>query len=128
LSVKFNKIWIFAEILLFVLVGAQVNISVAFDSGIMGLLIIIIGLFGRSFGVIISVIGSNLNFKERLFCVVAYTPKATVQAAIGAIPLTLGVASGDVILAIAVLSILVTAPLGAIGIRYGGKHWLLNEI
>lgn len=127
LSAKFNKIWIFAEILLFVLVGAQVNISVAFDSGIIGLALIIIGLLGRSLGVIVSVAGSNLNFKERLFCVVAYTPKATVQAAIGAIPLTLGVASGDIILAIAVLSILVTAPLGAIGIRYGGKHWLVTE-
>ncbi|MGB3367523.1 MAG: cation:proton antiporter, partial [Acidaminobacteraceae bacterium] len=123
----FNKIWIFAEILLFVLVGAQVNISVAFDSGVVGLVLIIIGLLARSFGVIISVIGSNLNFKERLFCVVAYTPKATVQAAIGAIPLTLGVAGGEVMLAIAVLSILVTAPLGAIGIRYGGKHWLVNR-
>lgn len=127
LSAKFNKIWIFAEILLFVLVGAQVNISVAFDSGMIGLILIIIGLLGRSFGVVLSVVGSNLNFKERLFCVVAYTPKATVQAAIGAIPLTLGVAGGDIILAIAVLSILVTAPLGAIAIRYGGKHWLVTE-
>lgn len=127
LSLKFNKIWIFAEILLFVLVGAQVNISVAFDSGALGLIIIMVGLLGRSFGVIISVIGSNLNFKERLFCVVAYTPKATVQAAIGAIPLSLGVANGDIILATSVLSILVTAPLGAIGIRYGGKNWLASE-
>ncbi len=127
LSAKFNKIWIFAEILLFVLVGAQVNISVAFDSGLIGLLIILLGLLARSFGVIVSLVGSSLNLKERLFCVVAYTPKATVQAAIGAIPLSLGVASGDIILAIAVLSILITAPLGAIGIRLGGKYWLVNE-
>lgn len=127
LSVKFNKIWIFAEILLFVLVGAQVNVNVAFDSGLLGLLLIGIGLLGRSIGVIISVLGTNLNAKERLFTIIAYTPKATVQAAIGAIPLSLGVNSGDLILATAVLSIIVTAPLGAIGIRYGAEKWLVKE-
>jgi|LGOV01.1.fsa_nt_gb NhaP-type Na+/H+ or K+/H+ antiporter len=121
LSAKFNKIWILAEILLFVLVGAQVNISVAFDSGLKGLAIIALGLIARSIGVVLSTLGTNLNFKERLFCVVSYTPKATVQAAIGAIPLAMGVRSGELILAIAVLSIITTAPLGAIGIRATSK-------
>lgn len=127
LSHKFNKIWIFAEILLFVLVGAQVNISVALNAGLKGLLIIFIGLIGRSIGVFISLLGTNLNWKERLFCTIAYIPKATVQAAIGAVPLALGVKSGEIILAIAVLSILVTAPLGAIGIKATGKRLLEVE-
>ncbi|WDV46846.1 cation:proton antiporter [Clostridiaceae bacterium M8S5] len=124
LASKFNKIWVLAEILLFVLVGAEVNINVAFDSGVTGLIIIVIGLIGRSIGVLLSTMGTKLNFKERIFCIIAYTPKATVQAAIGATPLALGVTSGDVILAIAVLSILVTAPLGAIGIKLSAKKLL----
>ncbi len=124
LALKFNKLWVFAEILLFVLVGAQVNISVALDAGFKGLLIIVIGLIGRSIGVLLSTLKTNLSWKERAFCVIAYTPKATVQAAIGAIPLSVGVASGDIILAIAVLSILVTAPLGALGINISSKKWL----
>ena len=124
LAQKFNKIWIFAEILLFVLVGSQVNIHVAVDAGMKGLFIIITGLLGRSVGVILSTLGTHLNWKERLFCVIAYIPKATVQAAIGAIPLGLGVKNGEVILAIAVLSILVTAPLGAIGIKASAKRLL----
>lgn len=124
LSVKLNKIWVFAEILLFVLVGAQVNVAVAFDSGLLGLLIIAGGLTARSLGVWLSLLGTELNYKERLFAVVAYMPKATVQAAIGAVPLAAGVASGDVILALAVLSIMVTAPLGAIGIRLTGERCL----
>lgn len=127
LSLEFNKIWIFAEILLFVLVGSQVNITVAFNAGIQGIIIILVGLLGRSIGVVISTIGTNLNYKERLFCLIAYTPKATVQAAVGAVPLTAGVESGDIILAIAVLSILVTAPLGAIGIKLGAKRLLVKE-
>jgi NhaP-type Na+/H+ or K+/H+ antiporter len=127
LSKKFNKIWVFAELLLFVLIGAQVNITVARDSGLIGLLIIIIGLTARSIGVLIALIGTNFNFKERLFCVIAYTPKATVQAAIGAVPLAAGVASGDLILAMAVLSILVTAPLGAVGIKMTGEKWLSQD-
>lgn len=127
LSAKFNKIWVFAEILLFVLVGAQVNIAVALDAGLQGALIIFIGLIGRSIGVIISLLGTELNWKERLFCIIAYIPKATVQAAIGAVPLALGVKSGDIILAIAVLSIIITAPLGAIGIKATGKRLLEVE-
>ncbi len=124
LATKFNKIWVFAEILLFVLVGAQVNIRVAFEAGMVGIIVILIGLIGRSIGVLISLIGTDLNWKERLFCVIAYIPKATVQAAIGAVPLSLGVESGDVILAIAVLSILITAPLGAIGINFSKEKLL----
>lgn len=127
LSQGLNKLWIFAEILLFVLVGAQVNISVAFTSGSIGIIIIFIGLVGRSIGVIISLIGTNLNVKERIFCVISYIPKATVQAAMGALPLSLGVVSGDLILAISVLSILVTAPLGAIGIKVSSKSLLHVE-
>lgn len=124
ISNKFNKIWVFAQLLLFVLVGAEVNIYVAIDSGLIGLIIIAIGLIARSIGVLISVAGTNLNRKERLFCVISYVPKATVQAAIGAVPLAMGVASGEIILAIAVLSILITAPLGAIGIRATSDKWL----
>lgn len=124
LSSKFNKIWVFAELLLFVLVGAQVNIHVALDSGVIGVVIIFIGLIGRSIGVLISLGGTNFNLKEKLFCVVAYVPKATVQAAIGAVPLAAGVESGEVILAIAVLSIIITAPLGAIGVKIAGEKLL----
>lgn len=124
LASKLNKVWVFAELLLFVLVGAQVNIYLALDSGMLGLLIIAVGLVARSIGVLISVTGTDFNWKEKLFCIIAYTPKATVQAAIGAVPLAAGVESGELILAIAVLSIIITAPLGAIGIKFSGKRWL----
>ena len=126
LSNKFNKIWILAEILLFVLVGAQVDVNIALKAGEVGIMIIVIGLIGRSIGVIISLIGTEYNWKERLFCIIAYIPKATVQAAMGAVPLSLGVESGDIILAIAVLSILITAPLGAIGIHYSLEKLLVE--
>lgn len=125
LSGKFSNVWVFAQILLFVLVGAQVDINVALKAGGVGIIIILIGLTGRSLGVIISLFTTDLNWRERLFCVIAYIPKATVQAAIGAIPLSLGVESGDIILAIAVLSILITAPLGAIGIHYSSEKLLV---
>jgi NhaP-type Na+/H+ or K+/H+ antiporter len=127
LSNKLSKIWVFAEILLFVLVGAQVDINVAIKAGGIGIIIIFIGLLGRSIGVIISLAGTSYNWKERLFCVIAYIPKATVQAAMGAVPLSLGVESGDIILAIAVLSILITAPLGAIGINYLSEKLLIEK-
>jgi NhaP-type Na+/H+ or K+/H+ antiporter len=127
LSSKFNKIWVFAELMLFVLIGAEVNIDLALKSGLIGLLIIAFGLTARSLGVLISLKGTNLNLKERLFCVLAYTPKATVQAAIGAIPLAAGVESGELILALAVLSIVVTAPLGAVAIKTAGNHWLSDD-
>lgn len=124
LSLKFDKLWVFAELILFVLVGSQVNIQVALEAGLKGLLIIFIGLVARSLGVLISTLGTNLNIKERIFCVIAYLPKATVQAAIGAIPLGLGLPSGEIILAIAVLSILVTAPLGSIAINTSAEKLL----
>jgi NhaP-type Na+/H+ or K+/H+ antiporter len=117
LSVKLNKVWVFAEIILFVLIGARVDISVISGAGVTGLIIIGIGLIFRSIGVLVALSRSHLNGKEKAFTVAAYIPKATVQAAIGAVPLSRGVAHGDYILAVAVLSILVTAPLGAIAIR-----------
>ncbi|WP_238904013.1 cation:proton antiporter [Clostridium sp. YIM B02506] len=124
LSAKLDKVWVFAEILLFILVGAQVNINVAVNAGAMGIVVIFIGLIGRSIGVVISVLGTDFNWKERIFCVISYIPKATVQAAMGAIPLSMGVQSGDVILAIAVLSIIITAPLGAIAISTSSRSLL----
>jgi NhaP-type Na+/H+ or K+/H+ antiporter len=124
LSQKFGKIWVFAEILLFVLVGAQVNPALAFHAGGAGLLILTAGLGARSVGVLLSTAFTRLNRKERFFCVIAYWPKATVQAAIGAIPLSLGVAQGELIMAISVLSIVVTAPLGALAIRASAGHLL----
>lgn len=125
IALKFDKVWVFAEILLFVLVGAQVNIVLALDAGVKGILLILIGLIARSIGVLLSLIGTELNIKEKLFCIFAYIPKATVQAAIGAIPLSMGVESGDLILSLAVLSIIITAPLGAIAIKATG-HKLLE--
>ena len=127
LSSKMNKIWVLAEIILFVLVGAEVNIGVAINAGLIGLLIILIGLLGRGLGVVLATMGSHLNWKERVFCVIAYTPKATVQAAIGAIPLSMGVAPGEIILAIAVVAILFTAPLGAIGIEKSARLFLTED-
>ncbi len=124
ISQKLKKLWIFAELLLFALVGAQVNIHVAWKAGLAGTLVIFVGLVFRSIGTYISLLGTPFDWKERLFCVVAYIPKATVQAAIGAVPLAAGVASGEVILAVAVLSILLTAPIGAVGIMIFGERIL----
>ncbi len=124
ISKKLKNIWVFAELLLFILVGAQVNIHVAWDAGIAGTIVIGVGLLFRSVGTYISLFGTPYDWKEKLFCVVAYVPKATVQAAIGAMPIAAGVASGEVILAVAVLSILITAPLGAIGIMIFGERIL----
>jgi NhaP-type Na+/H+ or K+/H+ antiporter len=127
ISQKLKRVWVFAELLLFVLVGAQVNLSVAWKSGLAGLAVIAIGLVFRSAGTYLSVLGAGLTWREKLFCVVSYIPKATVQAAIGAIPLEAGVAGGEVILAVAVLSILVTAPIGAIGISLYGEKVLERD-
>jgi NhaP-type Na+/H+ or K+/H+ antiporter len=127
ISQKLKKVWVFAELLLFVLVGAQVNVHVAIQAGLAGLVVITVGLVFRSIGTYLSLARTPLTAKERLFCVIAYIPKATVQAAIGAVPLAAGVAAGEVILAIAVLSILVTAPIGAIGIMFFGERWLDTE-
>ena len=128
LSHEFNKVWVLAEVVLFVLVGAQVNIHLALESGWLGLLIIAAGLLARSLGVFISLLGTNFNLKDRGFCMMAFVPKATVQAAIGAVPLTLGVHSGEIILALAVLSIVITAPLGAIGIKLIGERVLEDPV
>lgn len=113
LSGKLSELWTCAEIFLFVLVGTAVNIEYAFKAGLVTLAVILIALVFRMIGVWISTAGSTLNTKERLFCMLAYTPKATVQAAIGAVPLSLGLACGNTILTAAVLAILITAPLGA---------------
>jgi NhaP-type Na+/H+ or K+/H+ antiporter len=126
-SQKLKRIWVLAELLLFVLVGAQVNLQVAWHAGLAGLAVIFIGLAFRSVGTYLSVMGAGLNFREKMFCVVSYIPKATVQAAIGAIPLEAGVPGGEIILAVAVLSILATAPLGAIGITLVGERVLEKE-
>ncbi len=120
LAAKLNKAWVFAEIVLFVLIGISVDVRVALRAGLVGLLIITGGLLFRSLGVWIATWGSSLNRKERLFCVIAYLPKATVQAAMGSVPLAAGVAEGELILALAVLSIIFTAPIGLIGIRRFG--------
>lgn len=124
LALKFNKIWVFGEILLFVLIGAAVDISVIFESGHIGVLIIIIGLIGRLFGVTAALYKSNLNTKEKLFCGISYIPKATVQAATAGIPLAMGVPHGDTILAIGVLAIIMTVPIGVTGIRLGRETLL----
>lgn len=127
LSRKLSSIWVFAQVILFTLVGAEVNIELAIEAGLIGLMIIAIGLLARSAGVWLATAGSNLSNKERFFCMIAYMPKATVQAAIGSLPLAAGLEAGGIILAIAVLSIVVTAPLGAIGIRYSAPRLLAKN-
>ena len=113
---KFSKIWVGAEILLFVLVGAQVDISYLAGAGISSVLLILAALSLRIIGVSLSLAGTSLSLKERLFCSIAYIPKATVQAAIGAVPLSAGVGAGNTILTVALLAIIISAPVGAIGI------------
>ena len=114
LSVKYNKLWLGAEIFLFVLVGIAVDLKYALSAGTVVILLVVLVLLFRMMGVALSLIKTNLNRKERLFCAVAYTPKATVQAAIGTIPLAMGLSCGDIVLTVAVVSILLTAPFGAI--------------
>jgi NhaP-type Na+/H+ or K+/H+ antiporter len=114
LSVKYNKLWLCAEIFLFVLVGMAVDIKYAFSSGFVVILLVILALICRMLGVLFSLIKAKLNKKEKLFCAIAYTPKATVQAAIGTIPLAMGLSCGEMALTVAVVSILLTAPFGAI--------------
>jgi NhaP-type Na+/H+ or K+/H+ antiporter len=114
LSDGYNNLWIFFEIILFVLVGATVDFSYAINNGLMAILILIIGLLFRTLGVLLCLIKTKLTFKERLFTILAYIPKATVQASIGGIALTLGLSCGSIILTVSVISILITAPIGAI--------------
>lgn len=127
LAHKYNNIWIGAEILLFVLVGATVDLDYALQAGSSAVVILVIGLGFRMAGVWLSLIKTVLNLKERIFVMMAYTPKATVQAAIGGIPLAMGLAAGNQILTVAVLSILITAPLGALCIDYFYPRLLKQE-
>ena len=114
LSAKYNKLWLGAEVFLFVLVGATVDLRYVASAGVSAVLLILGALLFRMTGVAISLLKTGLSKRERLFCMVAYTPKATVQAAIGAIPLSMGLECGNIVLTVAVLSILITAPFGAI--------------
>ena len=126
LSVKYGKLWVAAEVFLFVLVGATVNIEYLGKIGAKAFVVIIGALIFRMFGVFVCLLGTSLKRKERLFAMMAYTPKATVQAAIGGIPLALGLACGDIVLTVAVLAIVFTAPLGAFAIDWSYKK-LLNK-
>ena len=127
LSEKFGKLWIAAEVVLFVLVGAAVDVRYTLTAGISAVLMIFAALAFRAVGVFICMLGTKLSAKERLFCVIAYLPKATVQAAIGSVPLSLGLPCGKIVLSVAVLGILITAPLGSIGIDRSYKHLLSAE-
>lgn len=127
LSDKFGKLWIAAEAILFVLVGAAVDIRCAVQAGAAAVLMIALALVFRAVGVCICMLGTELNRKERLFCVIAYLPKATVQAAIGSVPLSMGLPCGQLVLSVAVLAILITAPLGAIGIDRTAGRLLVQE-
>lgn len=115
LSEKFGKLWLAAEVILFVLVGAAVDIRYTLQAGLAAVAMIALALVFRSLGVFLCMLGTRLSGKERLFCMIAYLPKATVQAAIGSVPLSLGLPCGQIVLTVAVVAILVTAPLGALG-------------
>lgn len=117
LSEKFGKLWLGAEVLLFVLVGAAVDISYTLTAGPLAIAMIALALVFRGVGVWLCLLGTGLTAKERLFCVIAYCPKATVQAAIGSVPLAMGLHCGQLILSVAVLAILITAPLGSLGME-----------
>ncbi len=126
LSEKFGKVWLAAAVALFVLVGAVVDLRYLADAGLPALLLVI-GLIFRSVGTYLSLLGTALDLRERLFPVIAYLPKATVQATIGGVPLAMGLPCGGLILSVAVLSILVTAPLGAIGMEAACPRWITRE-
>lgn len=128
LAAKYAKLWVAAEVFLFALVGATVNIGYLGKVGIKALLVIVGALLFRMLGVYVCLLGTKLSGKEKLFTMLAYTPKATVQAAIGGIPLALGFACGDTVLTVAVLAIVLTAPLGAFAIDLTYKKWLSKEI
>ncbi len=127
LSSKYNKLWVIAEIFLFVLVGATVNINYLGKVGVAAIVVILGALLFRMLGVFVCLLGTRLNKKERLFSMMAYMPKATVQAAIGGIPLSLGLACGDIVLTVAVLAIVITAPLGAFAIDISYKRLLSKK-
>lgn len=127
LAEKFGKMWLAAEVVLFVLVGAAVDIRYTLEAGLGAVCIIFIALIFRSVGVWLCLIGTKLNTKEKWFCVISYIPKATVQAAIGSVPLSLGLPCGQIVLSVAVLSIIITAPLGAFAMDASYKKLLENE-
>lgn len=114
LSGKYNKLWVGAEVMLFVLVGASVDLKYAVNAGAMAVVVVLLALVFRVVGVLLCLVKTELTRREKIFCMLAYLPKATVQAAIGAIPLSMGLACGQIVLTVAVLSILITAPVGAI--------------
>lgn len=124
LSSKYNKLWVAAEVFLFVLVGATVNIGYLGNIGIKAVLAIVGALVFRMLGVWLCMLGTEVRVRERVFCMLAYTPKATVQAAIGGIPLSLGLACGDIVLTVAVLAIVLTAPIGAFAIDVSYRRLL----
>lgn len=126
LALKYGKLWVGAEVFLFVLVGATVNIGYLKNVGLKAIIVIIAALIFRMLGVFVCLLGTNLSGKEKLFTMMAYTPKATVQAAIGGIPLALGFACGNTVLTVAVLAIVLTAPLGAFAIDLSYKKLLSN--
>lgn len=128
LSLKYSKLWVAAELLLFVLVGAAVDIRYAMSSGMSVVLLIVSVLFLRMTGVFVCLLGAKLSLKEKIFCMLAYTPKATVQAAIGSVPLTMGLACGNTVLTVAVVSILITAPFGALAIDLTYKKFLKKSL
>lgn len=127
LSEKFGKLWLAAEVILFVLVGAAVDIRYTLNAGIAAVALIFLALAIRSCGVLLCTIGTSLTGKERLFCVIAYLPKATVQAAIGSVPLAAGLSCGKIILSVAVMGIVITAPLGAFGMDMTYQKLLIKE-
>lgn len=128
LSVRLDRVWVVAEIFLFVLVGASVQINMLLQAGISVIILLALVLIIRMIGVFICVLGTNLKKSERLFCMLAYTPKATVQAAIGGIPLSMGLACGNIVLVVSVLAIMITAPLGAFAIDMTYKRFLEKEM
>ena len=128
LSEKFGKLWLAAEVLLFVLVGAAVDIRYTLNAGIAAILMIFLALIFRSAGVALCLVGTPLTWKERLFCMIAYLPKATVQAAIGSVPLAAGLACGKIVLSVAVMAIVTTAPVGAFGMDVLYKKLLNRDL
>lgn len=127
LSAKFGKLWLAAEVVLFVLVGAAVDIRYTMEAGLAAVGMILLALVFRSVGVALCLLGTELGKKERLFCMIAYLPKATVQAAIGSVPLSMGLSCGKIVLSVAVLAILITAPLGALGMDATYRKLLENN-
>ena len=127
LSEKFGKLWLAAEVILFVLVGAAVDIRYTLEAGRAAVAMIFVALIFRSFGVLLCTVKTNLSAKERAFCVIAYLPKATVQAAIGSVPFAAGLPCGKIVLSVAVMAIIITAPLGAFGMDLTYKKFLTRE-